>query len=80
MGTERILMAQLKITERAIKLGIVKAEDAYYLSNCIECGKEIKYSYFSFDENGQPTGKYAHITASGLCSNTIDGCWEKNNL
>ena len=51
-----------------------------YKRDCVECGKEIMYSPFSFDENGQPTGEFAHITRSGLCSNTIDGCWEKNNL
>ena len=68
---------RIPITQRVIDLGIIKAEDAYYESSCVKCGKEIKYSYFAFDNNGQPTGEYAHITASGLCSNTIDGCWEK---
>ena len=70
-------MARIEISKRAIDLGIIKAEDAYYETNCVDCGKKIKYSYFAFDSDGQPTGEYAHITASGLCSNTIDGCWEK---
>ena len=38
-------------------------------SNCIKCNKEIVYGLFA-DE-------YSEITQSGLCSNTIDGCYEK---
>ncbi len=41
-------------------------------SNCKLCGKEIIYGLFA-DE-------YSEVTQSGLCSNTIDGCYEKNVL
>ena len=41
-------------------------------SNCKLCGKEIIYGLFA-DE-------YSEITRLGLCSNTIDGCYEKNVL
>ena len=51
-----------------------------YKSNCIKCNKEIEYSPFAFDGFGNPTGEYAHITNSGLCTNGIDGCWENHNL
>ena len=41
-------------------------------SNCLECGKEIVYGLFA-DE-------YSEITQYGLCSNAIDGCYEKQQL
>lgn len=41
-------------------------------SNCLECGKEIVYGLFA-DE-------YSEITQSGLCSNAIDKCYEKQQL
>ena len=45
--------------------------------DCNSCGKTIYYSPFAFDQYGIPTGEYKHVTESGLCSNGIDGCWEK---
>ena len=42
-------------------------------TNCIDCGKEIKYSMFFVED-------YPEITESGLCSNGINGCWELNNV
>ena len=36
---------------------------------CISCGAEIIYGLFADD--------YPEITNSGLCSNTVDGCYEK---
>tara|TARA_B100001939_G_scaffold52980_1_gene42225 strand:- start:1199 stop:1360 length:162 start_codon:yes stop_codon:yes gene_type:complete len=47
--------------------------------DCNSCGKKIYYSPFSFDQYGNPTGEFKHVTESGLCSNGIDGCWEKTN-
>lgn len=40
---------------------------------CVKCGKIIKYSIFAFE----PNADHQDVTASGLCSNGIDGCWEE---
>lgn len=49
-----------------------KNKEGIMKSNCLKCNKEIVYGLFA-DE-------YSEVTQSGLCSNTIDGCYEKQQL